>query len=330
MLHIQYVLRFNFRTKLPPPLFLANKNYKVIIVTIALLLTKISPLQFSRLTAITFLFSLFLSFGALYTESLGSGIGIYSGLYHVSTITQSTETFTYLMGAFIRRPWILFPFFLFCTTISFLVSLFILDNFKLSNNTIIRKLQLLLFITISALFLGIIYIYIQSPIYSDSFDADSNIGDMVSANTENMGLWIYSQPTLFKYSLNLNRKAKNFSTSKFNNSSLKSPHSYKNPLSLRERLFIGIKKGWNTNTLPSHIIKLQLNPLIRIFRVLGGMSVLGILTNSLTDLNRYILYIGAFITFMYFLYQMYISYHRVLHMYWVIKNKKFDIRHPPL
>ena len=47
-----------------------------LIVAIALLLTKISPLQFSRLTAITFSFSLFLSFGALYTESLGSGIGI--------------------------------------------------------------------------------------------------------------------------------------------------------------------------------------------------------------------------------------------------------------
>ena len=42
-----------------------------LIVAIALLLTKISPLQFSRLTAITFLFCLFLSFNALYIESLG-------------------------------------------------------------------------------------------------------------------------------------------------------------------------------------------------------------------------------------------------------------------
>ena len=76
-----------------------------LIVAIALLLTKISPLQFSRLTAIAFLFSAFLSFNALYIESLGSGIGIYSGLYHVSTITQSIETFIYLIAAFILVPW---------------------------------------------------------------------------------------------------------------------------------------------------------------------------------------------------------------------------------
>ena len=75
-----------------------------LIVAIALPTTKISPLQFSRLTAITFLFSAFLSFNALYIESLGSGIGIYSGLYHVSTITQSIETFIYLIAAFILVP----------------------------------------------------------------------------------------------------------------------------------------------------------------------------------------------------------------------------------
>ena len=81
---------------MPSPLFLTIKKRKLpcnkilsvlgdimiiitiitLIVAIALLLTKISPLQFSRLTAITFSFSLFLSFVALYTESLGSGIRI--------------------------------------------------------------------------------------------------------------------------------------------------------------------------------------------------------------------------------------------------------------
>lgn len=76
-----------------------------LIVAIALPTTKISPLQFSRLTAIAFLFSAFLSFNALYIESLGSGIGIYSGLYHVSTITQSIETFIYLIAGFILVPW---------------------------------------------------------------------------------------------------------------------------------------------------------------------------------------------------------------------------------
>lgn len=75
------------------------------IVAIALPTIKISPLQFARLSSIAFLFSAFLSFNVLYLESLGSGIGIFSGLYQVSPITQSIETFIYLIASFILVPW---------------------------------------------------------------------------------------------------------------------------------------------------------------------------------------------------------------------------------
>jgi len=74
------------------------------IVAIALPTIKISPLQFARLSSIAFLFSAFLSFNVLYLESLGSGIGIFSGLYQVSPITQSIETFIYLIASFILVP----------------------------------------------------------------------------------------------------------------------------------------------------------------------------------------------------------------------------------
>jgi len=40
------------------------------------------------------------------------------------------------------------------------------------------------------------------------------------------------------------------------------------------RTIIGIKKGWNHPTLPENLLKLQLHPFIRIFRVLGGISIL--------------------------------------------------------
>jgi NADH-ubiquinone oxidoreductase chain 2 len=75
-----------------------------LIVAIALPTTKISPLQFARLSAISFLFSAFLSFNAFDIESLGSGIGIFSGLYQVSPVTQSIETFIYLIASFILVP----------------------------------------------------------------------------------------------------------------------------------------------------------------------------------------------------------------------------------
>ena len=73
------------------------------IVAIALP-TKISPLQFARLSSIAFLFSAFLSFNVLHLESLGNGIGLFSGLYHVSPISQSIEIFIYIIGALILLP----------------------------------------------------------------------------------------------------------------------------------------------------------------------------------------------------------------------------------
>ena len=64
----------------------------------------ISPSMFARLTSIFLLYSAFLSLNVLYIETLGSGIGIYSGFYQVTTISQSMEAFLYTTGAFILMP----------------------------------------------------------------------------------------------------------------------------------------------------------------------------------------------------------------------------------
>jgi NADH-ubiquinone oxidoreductase chain 2 len=49
-----------------------------------------------------------LSFNALYIQSIGSGIGIYSGLFHVTFISQLLEVFIYIIGAtiLIARPYL--------------------------------------------------------------------------------------------------------------------------------------------------------------------------------------------------------------------------------
>ena len=57
------------------------------------------------------------------------------------------------------------------------------------------------------------------------------------------------------------------------------------------RFFIGLKKGILTPTLPNHIILLNNNPIIRIFRVLGGISILLILTHRLDYLGDGLLYL---------------------------------------
>jgi NADH-ubiquinone oxidoreductase chain 2 len=79
------------------------------IVAIALPTIKISSLNLARVSSIAFLFAAFLSFNVLYLESLRSGLGIYSGLYQVTAISQSIETFIYIIAAFILVPWFIKP-----------------------------------------------------------------------------------------------------------------------------------------------------------------------------------------------------------------------------
>jgi NADH-ubiquinone oxidoreductase chain 2 len=78
-----------------------------IIVAVALPASegKISPLLFTRITSIILVFSGVLSFNSLYAQSIGSGVGIYSGLFQVTFLSQSIETFIYFMAALILVPW---------------------------------------------------------------------------------------------------------------------------------------------------------------------------------------------------------------------------------
>jgi NADH-ubiquinone oxidoreductase chain 2 len=70
--------------------------------------TQLSSVHFTRITSLVFIFSGLLSLNTLYLESIGSGIGIYSGLFHVTQITQIFEIFIFFIGAFILVGWPLF------------------------------------------------------------------------------------------------------------------------------------------------------------------------------------------------------------------------------
>ena len=76
-----------------------------LIIAIALPNINISPILFTRLTSIIFIYSAALSLNAIFAQCIGSGIAIYSGLFQVTFITQSIETFIYLLGALILIPW---------------------------------------------------------------------------------------------------------------------------------------------------------------------------------------------------------------------------------
>jgi NADH-ubiquinone oxidoreductase chain 2 len=63
----------------------------------------LSPILFSRVTAIIFLYTGALIINAFYIQSIGSGIGIFGGLFYVTSITQLFELF-FLFIAFLILP----------------------------------------------------------------------------------------------------------------------------------------------------------------------------------------------------------------------------------
>ena len=65
----------------------------------------LSPVLYPRITAIIFIYAGVLSLNTLYIQSIGSGIGIYSGLFHITSISQFIEGFIYLIGSLILISW---------------------------------------------------------------------------------------------------------------------------------------------------------------------------------------------------------------------------------
>ena len=79
----------------------------ILIVAIALpsFNKQLSPVLFTRISSIIFIYAGALSFNALYIQSIGSGIGIYSGLFHVTFVSQLIEGFLFIIGSLILIAW---------------------------------------------------------------------------------------------------------------------------------------------------------------------------------------------------------------------------------
>ena len=73
-----------------------------------------------------------------------------------------------------------------------------------------------------------------------------------------------------------------------------------------------------------------MHPLIRILRVLGGISTILILTKKSLIFPPFFLYIFLLISLTFFIYQMFIFYLRTIHMYKTLKSDKLDIGNSPL
>ena len=75
------------------------------LVAIPIFSYRITPSLFNRITSVVLIYSALLSFNGLYVESLASGVGIYSGLFHVTTVSLGVETFLLFVGSLILLGW---------------------------------------------------------------------------------------------------------------------------------------------------------------------------------------------------------------------------------
>nr|YP_010462020.1 NADH dehydrogenase subunit 2 [Hericium erinaceus]YP_010759078.1 NADH dehydrogenase subunit 2 [Hericium alpestre]UUF93974.1 NADH dehydrogenase subunit 2 [Hericium erinaceus]WEX31992.1 NADH dehydrogenase subunit 2 [Hericium alpestre] len=79
----------------------------ILIVAIALPLINrnLTSILYARITSILFIYAGALAFNAFYIQSIGSGIGVYSGLFQITQISQLFDTFICLIGSLIIVSW---------------------------------------------------------------------------------------------------------------------------------------------------------------------------------------------------------------------------------
>ena len=70
-----------------------------LMTAVALPNVNISPLLLTRVASIVLLYAAALSFNALDIQAIGSGVSIYSGLFQVTSVSQSIDTFIFIVGA---------------------------------------------------------------------------------------------------------------------------------------------------------------------------------------------------------------------------------------
>ena len=79
----------------------------ILIVAIALpsINQNIRSILYVRISSIIFIYAGALALNAFYIQSIGSGIGIYSGLFQVTVISQLLDVFILFIGSLILISW---------------------------------------------------------------------------------------------------------------------------------------------------------------------------------------------------------------------------------
>jgi NADH-ubiquinone oxidoreductase chain 2 len=91
----------------------------ILIICIAVPSSKkqFTPVFFTRITSLLFIYSGVLSFNTYYIHEIGGGVGIFSGLFQVSLISQLFDSFIFFIAALILIGWPVNPLYIFRSNI---------------------------------------------------------------------------------------------------------------------------------------------------------------------------------------------------------------------
>ena len=97
-----------------------------------------------------------------------------------------------------------------------------------------------------------------------------------------------------------------------------------------QRIWLGLKLGWNTPMLPNKVLKIHNHPFTRIFRVLGGLSIITFLSKRYLLLFYPFNYLVMIIALLHFMYITVISIIKLIYGIRIFKSGKLDVKNSPI
>lgn len=104
----------------------------------------------------------------------------------------------------------------------------------------------------------------------------------------------------------------------------------KSKKSKMQRIIYGIKLGWDTPLLPPKVLYFHNYPLVRIFRVIGGLSILTVLLKKHLLLFIPLQYLVLFIAFIQIIYIVVISIIKIFFGINKLRTDELNVRNSPL
>lgn len=104
----------------------------------------------------------------------------------------------------------------------------------------------------------------------------------------------------------------------------------KNNKTILSRIWTGLKLGWNTPLLPPKVLNFQNHPLVRVFRVIGGLSVITVLLKKHLLFYFPLQWLVLFLALVQIIYIVIISIIQIVHGIKVLRSDKLNVRNSPL